>query len=139
MVVVSLLKLAKKPVYVQFPLSLVLSVHVCGIRVGILVLLCAFEWIIPKNTCYLPQNPLVVCYLRVLPNLLCKLFSFIHRLFSFTVEVCSPLPFIPNGSITYGPDMRTADFDVGAIATYTCNDGYRLSGFETRECEVGGL
>ena len=65
-----------------------------------------------------------------------KLFSFIHRLFSFTVEVCPPLS-ISNGSITYGPDM-TADFDVGTIATYTCNDGYRLSGFETRECVLGG-
>ncbi len=50
---------------------------------------------------------------------------------------CPALQPIPNGAITYGPDM-TADFDVGTIATHTCNDGYRLSGFETRECVLEG-
>ena len=61
---------------------------------GILVLLCAFEWIIPKNTCYLPQNPLVVCYLRVLPNLLCKIIllhplqrRYVHHCHSFQTDL----------------------------------------------------
>ncbi len=46
---------------------------------------------------------------------------------------CPLLPLIPNGGITYGPDT-IADFDVGTNATHTCNDGFHLSGFDTRVC-----
>ena len=58
--------------------------------------------------------------------------------FSLTAE-CPELAPIPNGAITYGPDM-TADFDVGTNATHTCNDGFILTvGSETRECLPGGI
>ncbi len=59
------------------------------------------------------------------------------KLFSSTAVECPALPLIPNGNITYGPDM-TADFAVGTVATHTCNEGYLLLGSETRECLVGG-
>ena len=45
---------------------------------------------------------------------------------------------IPNGAITYGPDM-TADFDVGTNATHTCNEGFiLLIGPEIRTCQDTG-
>ncbi len=56
---------------------------------------------------------------------------------TFTAEECLPLPFIPNGVITYGPDM-IADYDVGTVATHTCNEGFvRVIGSENRTCLVG--
>ncbi len=51
---------------------------------------------------------------------------------------CPELVPIPNGVITYGPDM-TANFDVGTNATHTCNNGFILVvGSETRTCIVSG-
>ncbi len=32
----------------------------------------------------------------------------------------------------------TAEFDEDTLATYTCNDGFRLFGFDTRLCLRGG-
>ncbi len=61
----------------------------------------------------------------------------LHNQCTFTAVECSALPSIPNGAITYGPDT-IADFDVGTMATHTCNDGFVLVGSETRECLVGG-
>ena len=52
--------------------------------------------------------------------------------------VCPTLAPIPNGVITYDPDM-IADYDVDTVATYSCNPGFRLSGFETRQCLLGGI
>ncbi len=53
--------------------------------------------------------------------------------YSFTAQ-CPELAPIPNGAISYDPDM-TADFDVGTVATHTCNDGFILGiGSETRTC-----
>ncbi len=46
-------------------------------------------------------------------------------LYSFTAEECSALAHIPNGVITYGPDM-IADYDVGTVATHTCNEGFSM-------------
>ncbi len=61
------------------------------------------------------------------------------KLFSSTALECPALPPIPNGNITYGPDMM-ADYDVGTVATHTCNDGFMLgAGSETRECLLGGI
>ena len=50
---------------------------------------------------------------------------------------CPALSPIPNGAITYGPDM-IALYDVDTMATHTCNDGFRLSGAETRVCLASG-
>ncbi len=55
---------------------------------------------------------------------------------TFTAVECLPLPSIPNGAITYGPDT-TADYDVGTVATHSCNDGFILDlrfGSEIRTC-----
>ncbi len=50
---------------------------------------------------------------------------------------CPPLPAITNGVITYAADT-TSDYDLGTVATYTCNAGYFLDlsfgGFEMRTC-----
>ncbi len=60
------------------------------------------------------------------------------KLFSSTALECLPLPLIPNGNITYSPDM-IADYDVGTVATHTCNEGFTLvAGSENRTCLVGG-
>ncbi len=51
---------------------------------------------------------------------------------------CLALAPIPNGVITYDPDM-TADYDVNTVATYTCNEGFILgAGSEPRVCLLGG-
>ncbi len=56
-----------------------------------------------------------------------------YFVYTFTGQ-CPELAPIPNGAITYGPDM-TADFDEGTVATHTCNDGFILGiGSETRTC-----
>ncbi len=52
---------------------------------------------------------------------------------------CQALAPIPNGAITYGPDM-TAGFDVGTMATHSCNDGFILgAGSEIRTCLNSGI
>ncbi len=51
---------------------------------------------------------------------------------------CFTLASIPNGAITYGPDM-IPDYDVGTVATHSCNPGFRLLGSETRECLASGI
>ncbi len=55
-----------------------------------------------------------------------------NPLFSFIAR-CPALPTIPNGAITYAPDMNP-DFDIGTLAMYSCRPGFRLSGIETRVC-----
>ncbi len=51
---------------------------------------------------------------------------------------CTELPPIINGVITYAPDMM-ADYVEGTVATHSCNEGFVLLGFETRECLIGGI
>ncbi len=51
---------------------------------------------------------------------------------------CPVLAPIPNGAISYGPDMM-ADFDVGTLATYSCDRGFVLFGSETQLCIGGGI
>ncbi len=48
-------------------------------------------------------------------------------------EPCPALAPIPNGAITYGPDM-IANFDMDTVATHSCNPGFRLVGSVTRVC-----
>ncbi len=52
--------------------------------------------------------------------------------------ICPALAPIPNGAIIYAPDM-TAPYDVDTVATHSCDPGFRLSGFETRQCLAGGI
>ena len=49
---------------------------------------------------------------------------------------CSSLT-ISNGAITYNPNM-TSPFDIGTVATYSCNAGFHLSGSFTRTCVTSG-
>ena len=51
---------------------------------------------------------------------------------------CPALEPIPNGVITYGPDMM-ADFDVGTMATYSCDFGFLPVGSVTQLCISGGI
>ncbi|XP_064387505.1 uncharacterized protein LOC135335846 isoform X3 [Halichondria panicea] len=54
--------------------------------------------------------------------------------------VCDMLPMITNGVIVYNIDM-TAPYDVGTVATYSCDPGYELAinpGSEMRSCEDAG-
>ncbi len=64
--------------------------------------------------------------------------SIIPLYISFTAGVqCFALAFIPNGAITYDPDM-TAPYDVDTVATHSCDPGFRLLGSETRVCLASG-
>ncbi len=58
----------------------------------------------------------------------------IIKLFSFTAQ-CPPLAPILNGAITYGLDF-TPDFDIGTLATHTCDLGFRRVGPLTRVCLI---
>ncbi len=52
---------------------------------------------------------------------------------------CLTLAPIPNGAITYDPDM-TAAFEVDTVATHRCDDGFILVvGSETRVCLNTGI
>ncbi len=87
------------------------------------------------------MNPVQQLHFDVLSKvIIMNRYSFmfiIILIISFTVELCPALPPIPNGVITYGPDM-IADFDVGTNATHTCDPGFRLLFSEIRTCLVGG-
>ncbi len=52
---------------------------------------------------------------------------------SFTALECPALSPIPNGAISYGPDM-IPDFYVDTVATHSCDPGFRLIGPQTRVC-----
>ncbi len=67
---------------------------------------------------------------------LCCIICCVHNSFTVLVE-CPALALIPNGAITYGPDT-IADFEVDTVATYSCNLGFGLVGFETRVCLQSG-
>ncbi len=58
---------------------------------------------------------------------------------TFTAVECPALQPIPNGAITYGPDT-IAPFNVGTVATHTCNQGFILgAGSEIRTCLNSGI
>ena len=42
--------------------------------------------------------------------------------------MCSELLALENGMISYGPDSEGPDYDLGTVATYTCNQGFALVG-----------
>ena len=42
--------------------------------------------------------------------------------------MCSELPEIENGMISYGPDSEGPDYDLSTVATYNCDEGFALVG-----------
>ena len=42
--------------------------------------------------------------------------------------MCSELPALENGEISYGPDSEGPDFDLNTVATSSCNEGFVLVG-----------
>ena len=54
-----------------------------------------------------------------------------------TVIMCSALPSISNGVITYDPDTPSP-YNFGTTATHTCNTGFFLEGAQLRTCEGDG-
>ena len=48
--------------------------------------------------------------------------------FAPTAIVCSELPAIDNGMISYGPDSEGPDYDLSTVGTYTCDVGFELVG-----------
>ncbi len=62
--------------------------------------------------------------------------TFVHA----ATAQCPPLSEIANGIISYSPD-NTSDYNIGTVATYSCNQGYELvinPGSEMRTCEDAG-
>ena len=53
-------------------------------------------------------------------------------MFLFTEILCAEL-ILENGIVMYAADM-TADYQLGTVATHSCNDGYVLMGSLTRTC-----
>ncbi len=54
---------------------------------------------------------------------------------SFTAQ-CPELPLLLNGFIRYGPLDFTSPYDIGTLASHSCNLGFRLVGVETRVCQL---
>ena len=52
------------------------------------------------------------------------------------IITCLFLDPIPNGEITYSPNI--SPFDVGTTATYSCNTGFYLDGNSARTCSGSG-
>ncbi len=49
--------------------------------------------------------------------------------------MCNELEAIANGTISYAPDNQGSEYDLGTVATYSCDDGFVLVGpNETRSC-----
>ena len=42
--------------------------------------------------------------------------------------MCSELPALENGMISYGPDSEGPEYDLSTVATYTCDVGFELVG-----------
>ncbi len=48
--------------------------------------------------------------------------------------MCTELEPIENGAIAYDPVNQESEFNLGTVATYSCEDGFALVGPETRTC-----
>ena len=57
----------------------------------------------------------------------------------FVVVTCTALSPPSNGQISYNePSMTYGEYPVDTKASFTCNQGYSLSGSESRTCETSG-
>ncbi len=52
--------------------------------------------------------------------------------------MCNELEAIANGIISYAPDNQGPEYDLGTVATYSCDDGFILIGSSNRVCEDDG-
>ena len=63
----------------------------------------------------------------------------IYSDFAFSVIDCGPLATPENGSVTIESGTLTTNGE-GAVATYTCNSGYRRTeGNAMRTCQTSGV
>ncbi len=53
--------------------------------------------------------------------------------------MCTELEPIENGAISYDPVNQGPEYNLGTVATYSCEDGYMLIGSRTRNCEGSGV
>ena len=63
---------------------------------------------------------------------------YIINLISYLQIVCDALSLV-NGQIDYSESaLTTGEYPVDTVATFTCADGFRLSGFESSICQMSG-
>lgn len=55
----------------------------------------------------------------------------------FSAYTCPSLLSIPNGAIAYSEDIASR-YGIGTTATYSCSDGFYLSGSSKRNCTESG-
>ena len=79
------------------------------------------------------QKNIFICF-RVSERQLCQIINSLLQLVYYmqwcvsmvaAIE-CPPLQLIANGFITYNPD-NTPDYDIGTLATYTCDEGFAFA------------
>ena len=62
-----------------------------------------------------------------------------YGLFHYVVIICGDLPDPADGQLTFTPGVvESVDTGLGAVATYTCTEGYRLVGDAIRTCQETG-
>ena len=64
--------------------------------------------------------------------------QFNHIIF-YAAIFCEELPEIENGEISYAPDSEGPEYDLGTVATYTCDGGFMLVGSAQRICQNGNF
>ena len=78
----------------------------------------------------LPVNVIIIVYFKV------KYYDFTsyvcNSVYHFTAIECPSLS-ITNRVIVFASDT-TSDFEIGTVATHSCNTGFALVGFMTRTC-----
>ena len=52
--------------------------------------------------------------------------------------MCNELEAIANGTISYAPDNQGSEYDLGTVATYSCDDVFMLIGSPERTCVSSG-
>lgn len=65
--------------------------------------------------------------------------TFLLKYFLITAALCPDLAPINNGFIIYSPDSGGPYNSIGTMATHECDQGYALTGSETRTCLMGGV
>ena len=52
--------------------------------------------------------------------------------------MCNELEAIANGTISYAPDNQGSEYNLGTVATYSCDDVFMLIGSPERTCVSSG-